>query len=250
MPSKTMTHAYNGTSTTLNSGIPRNSLTDFGNVRFIESRGAALEPVKNALFGKERYARDRIHWMFPPDKDERVAGLLTWIQTMAYNLGEYGLHKFLQTRERGALISNAEYRHPQHPNSPAFDWLSFDQLHMTMDKIMQESVAFYNPAVHVIVFVFLPSKSGNSVAMWRRKINVPNNARLTYQGEINVAIGGLRRDKDYVVHVDQLPRSVNKKVALSPKATKVTKVTKVTKTKAAPALPQKPKKRKWWQIFG
>jgi hypothetical protein len=70
-----------------------------------------------------------------------------------------------------------------------------------MDKIFQESVAFYDPAVQVVVFVFLPSKSGNSIAVWRRKINVPNNLRLAYQDQIYVAMRALR--KEYVVHVDE-----------------------------------------------
>lgn len=68
---------------------------------------------------------------------------------------------------------------------------------------MQESVAFYDPSSQVIVFVFLPSKSGNSVAMWRRKINVPNNMRLMLKGEVTLALAALRREEDYVVHVDE-----------------------------------------------
>jgi hypothetical protein len=64
-------------------------------------------------------------------------------------------------------------------------------------------VAFYDPTVQVIVFVLLPSKSGNSVAMWRRKIIVPNNTRLKLQREINIAMAGLRKEQDYVVHVDE-----------------------------------------------
>lgn len=68
---------------------------------------------------------------------------------------------------------------------------------------MQESVAFYDPSSQVIVFVFLPSKSGNSVAMWRRKINVPNNMRLMLKGEVSLALAALRREEDYVVHVDE-----------------------------------------------
>lgn len=72
-----------------------------------------------------------------------------------------------------------------------------------MDRTLQESVAFYDPAVQVIVFVFLPSHSGNSMAMWRRKVNVPNNTRLMLQHEINLAMVGLRRQKDYIVYVDE-----------------------------------------------
>jgi len=91
----------------------------------------------------------------------------------------------------------------KYPNQPAFDWLTFDELQPSMDRTLQESVAFYDPAVQVIVFVFLPSKSGNSVAMWRRKINVPNNTRLILQHEINLALAGLRKQRDYVVYVNE-----------------------------------------------
>jgi hypothetical protein len=100
-------------------------------------------------------------------------------------------------------VANADYRPPKSATEPAFDWLTFDQLQSTMDRTLQESVVFYDPAVQVIVFVFLPSKSGNSIAIWRRKINVPNNLRLTYQREITLALAGLREEKEYVVHVDE-----------------------------------------------
>jgi hypothetical protein len=70
-----------------------------------------------------------------------------------------------------------------------------------MDQILQESVAYYDPFVHVIVFVFLPSKSGNSMAIWRRKIALPNNVRLAYQAQIKQALLALR--KEYVLHVDE-----------------------------------------------
>ena len=113
------------------------------------------------------------------------------------------LHRFLQSRERGAFLANADYRPPSKPEEPALDWLTFDQLQKTHDKILQESVAFYDPAVHVILFVFLPSKSGRSVAMWRRKINVPNNLRLMLQEQITISLSGLRHQRDYEVHVDE-----------------------------------------------
>lgn len=113
------------------------------------------------------------------------------------------VHKFIQSRERGAFLTNADFRMDNHPNQPAFDWLTFDVLQRSMDRTLQESVAFYDPTVQVIVFVFLPSKSGNSVAMWRRKVNVPNNTRLILQHEINLAMAGLRKQKNYAVHVDE-----------------------------------------------
>ncbi|KAK7061473.1 hypothetical protein R3P38DRAFT_2829714 [Favolaschia claudopus] len=203
MPSKTLAHAYNGTTTSLFTGTPRNKVSEDADVQFVDSRGAALIPVQQALFGKSRMAKDRIHWMFPPNKDERVSSLLAWIELMSYSLGAYGLHRFLQSRERGALFANADYRPQNKPNEPAFDWLTFDQLQVTRDRVLQESVAFYDPAATAVVFVFLPSKSGNSVAMWRRRISIPNNTRTIRINEIRLAMAGLRREKDYVVHVDE-----------------------------------------------
>jgi len=111
--------------------------------------------------------------------------------------------KFLEHRERGALFVNAAFRMQQHPHEPAFDFLTFNQLQGTMDKTLQESVAFYNPLALVIVFVLLPSQSGNSVAIWRRKVNVPDNARLKYQAEVNAIVKNLRKDKEYIVMVDE-----------------------------------------------
>ncbi|KAJ4472238.1 hypothetical protein J3R30DRAFT_3298455 [Lentinula aciculospora] len=236
MPSKTLTHAYNGTTTSLNTGLPRNKINEYTNVQFHESQGAALVPAQEALFGRARKAKDRIHWMFPPDKDERVESLLTWIETVSDSLGTYGLHRFLQSRERGALLANADYRIPGGKNEPAFDWLTFDQLRNTRDKIMQESAVFYNPRVQAIVFVFLPSKSGNSVAMWRRKINVPNNMRLLLQAEVSLTLAALRRGEDYVVHVDET--SLPSRTEYADAYPMIIEETGKTK-----------KKRKWWQFF-
>lgn len=72
-----------------------------------------------------------------------------------------------------------------------------------MDKTLQESVAFYDPAQIVLVFVYLPSHTGNSVAIWRRKIPVPGNIRRTYQQQIDKAKKALRQPKDYVVYVEE-----------------------------------------------
>ncbi|KAJ7781517.1 hypothetical protein B0H16DRAFT_1498669 [Mycena metata] len=272
IPSKTLAHAQAGTTTSLFTGAPRNKVSETANVNFIDSKGAALKPVHQALFGKSRLARDRIHWMFPPNKDERVSSLLAWIEIMSYNLGAYGLHRFLQSRERGALIANADYRPPQSPNEPAFDWLTFDQLQASKDRTLQESVAFYDPAVICIVFVFLPSKSGNSVAMWRRKISVGSNTRATRMNEIYLAVAGLRREKEYIVHVDELPAkppeagkaavpATSKKAGKSGALTKADKYDKYDSyddkydyarayyPNYETALEKKPKKRKWWHFF-
>ncbi|KAF9055015.1 hypothetical protein BDZ89DRAFT_937597 [Hymenopellis radicata] len=208
MPSKTLTHAQKGTNVPLQFVDPHNKLNEYTNVKFVESGGEALQSVARAFFGKERKARERFRWSFSPDKDPRVSSVLDWIDAVSYSLGAFGLHKFLQSQERGALVVNAAYRAPKNPNEPAFDWMTFDQSQKTKDKILQESIALYDPDRQIVVFVFLPSHTGNSVAIWRRKINIPNNIKLMLQAEIQTVLAGLRREEDYVVHVDESVFSV------------------------------------------
>ena len=116
---------------------------------------------------------------------------------------KFQVHKFLQHRERGALVVNADYRPPDRPKEYAVDYLAFEDLRKSMDKTLQVSVISYDPAITVIVFVFLPSKTGNSVAVWRRKLIVPNNTRLRFQKELDIALSGLKDPKSYLVYVDE-----------------------------------------------
>ncbi|KAJ7068035.1 hypothetical protein C8F01DRAFT_587488 [Mycena amicta] len=255
MPSKTLAHAYQGTSnqTPLFAGFPsRNKISEEADIQFIDSKGSALVPVQQALFGyATRKAKDRIHWMFSPNKDERVSSLLSWIEIMSDHIGAYGLHRFLQSRERGALIANADYRPQSNPNEPAFDWLTFDQLQASRDKILQESVAFYDPGVTTIVFVFLPSKSGNSLAMWRRKINIRPSLRTSRINEISLAKAGLRKEKDYIVHVDELPKKPGETRKSSAHAVPTKSAMKYDYAKGYyPYETYEKKKKKWWNIFG
>jgi hypothetical protein len=206
MPSRTMAYANGNAQDTLDAISPglsrqRNTISDFAELQFLESFGEALKPVENAFFGRDRKARDRIHWQFPHDKDERVRHALEWLEDHGHGIGAFGLNKFLQTRERGALFINASYDAPA-GTGPAIDWLTYDDLVQTRDHLLQESVGFYDPGSQVIVFVLLPSKSGNSLAMWRRKVAVPNSVRLSHVREIDLAKAALR--KDYPVLVDEI----------------------------------------------
>jgi hypothetical protein len=83
------------------------------------------------------------------------------------------------------------------------DWLTFDVLQLTRDKVLQESVSSIDPTLRVIVFVFLPSQSGKSIAIWRRKLNVPNDVRAELFPQIRETVSHLRRREDYIVHVDR-----------------------------------------------
>lgn len=110
----------------------------------------------------------------------------------------------MQTGERGALISNADFRvnkTPDAPAQPAFDWITLTQLQGTLDRILQESVALYDPAVQVIVFVFLLSKSGSSMAVWRRKLDIPLPLQQAYEQQISTLKANL--EPDYPVYVEE-----------------------------------------------
>lgn len=99
------------------------------------------------------------------------------------------------------MFVNASFDAPA-GTGPAIDWLGYEDVVETRDHLLQESVGFYDPALQVIVFVLLPSKSGNSLAMWRRKVAVPNSVRLSHLREIELAKAALR--KDYPVLVDEI----------------------------------------------
>lgn len=93
MPSLTLSYAYKDSKTRLDHGS-QSKIDDVAKIRFHESKGVALHPVHNALFSQGRLARDRIHWSFPPDKDERVRAALSWIQEMSYGLGTLAVWLF------------------------------------------------------------------------------------------------------------------------------------------------------------
>ncbi|KAL4241869.1 hypothetical protein ABKN59_000447 [Abortiporus biennis] len=195
---------------------------------FVDSHGEALQYAERALYSKDRAAKDRIHWMFDPKKDERVSSLLDWIQVMSNGLASLGLQRFIETGRRGALISNADYRtnEPGTPAKPAFDWITIDELQPTLDRTLQESVICYNPSTQVVVFVFLLSKTGNSMAMWRRKLTVPESVRSARRRQITEALN-IQLQEKYKVHVDSLL------------------------PKPEPAPPPAKKKRPWWKrLFG
>ena len=60
---------------------------------------------------------------------------------------------------------------------------------------------FSNPAKTCIVFMFLLSKSGNSVGVWRRRIAVPEKLQNDYRNQIRNIESGLR-DKVYTVKLE------------------------------------------------
>jgi hypothetical protein len=93
MRSRTMAYASGNAEDGLDAFSPtlsrrRNTINDSD---FLESYGEAFKPVENAFFGRERKARDRIHWQFPHDKDERVRDALEWLYDNAHGVGAFGV---------------------------------------------------------------------------------------------------------------------------------------------------------------
>ena len=96
MPSRTMAYANETLQDPLEAFSPglshkRNTMHDFANIELLESYGEALKPVENAFFGRDRKARDRIHWQFPFDKDERVRHALEWLHDYGHGVGAFGV---------------------------------------------------------------------------------------------------------------------------------------------------------------
>lgn len=96
---------------------------------------------------------------------------------------------------------NALYNPPPDVLVPAIEWLSWEQVVETRDRMLQEFVGYYDPAEYTLVFVLLPSPSGNSVAIWREKVRVPPEARIGRTPDVDLAKAALR--KEYPVTVDE-----------------------------------------------
>lgn len=87
-PSKTLFAALGSPDVARPFGLPPSNIHSH---RLIESQGAALSRAHKAFYAQERLAKDRIHWSFPPDKDERVSSLLRWIEGMSEAIGALGV---------------------------------------------------------------------------------------------------------------------------------------------------------------
>ncbi len=116
------------------------------------------------------------------------------------------MRKFLEQGRRGALITNTEFQNeiPAKPGhaQPTFDWVTIEDLQPTMDQRLQESVICYNPRVQVVVLTFLLSKSGNSMAVWRTKLSIPESIQKGRKKEIDEVMAFLDAKPRDKAHVD------------------------------------------------
>ena len=65
-------------------------------------------------------------------------------------------------------------------------------------------VLYSDPLTTTIVFVFLPSKTRNSVGIWRRKLPMPHNMQAEYGEEVGQLKAELAK-RSYIVNVDHIP---------------------------------------------
>jgi len=174
--------------------------------------------------------------MMPPNHDERVASLLSLIEMpeVAKKLTADGLKRFTESRQPGALVTNADFRTFHDPSQPAFDWISFDDAMPTCDRTLQQSIIYNDFLTTVVVFVFLVSRTGNSVAVWRRRLPVETSLQRPNRKAVE-KIQTEMKTRAYTILVDG-PPSLHQ--AFSPF------------NFTTPLTPQEPEKKGGWLRFG
>jgi len=190
--SKNLVVAANKNTAVIDSGLPGSS----GHVvKVVESGGMCLQSAQQALYGRHLPPSERITWHRTTESDKRMESLLEWIERTRWGLASLGLHKFLQSRTRGALIFNVHGRLSTAPNEPAVDWITFADAQNTLDSQLQEYMASYDPSMHTLVFAFRLSPDQKSLKMWGKKIGVPPALPATYGDEIESIKKELRKKK-------------------------------------------------------
>ncbi|CAE6470039.1 unnamed protein product, partial [Rhizoctonia solani] len=74
--------------------------------------------------------------------------------------------------ERGAFFCNVDHN-TNDSRALEVDWITFRDTQKTRDKTLQREVLKNEPALSVLVYVFRLSLDKRSVAIWRRKIDIP-----------------------------------------------------------------------------
>lgn len=97
-------------------------------------------PAQRAFIGSHRPAHERMLWGLPLDRDPRVRHAIAKIEGIKDAVVTFGVRcftalelwllthysfqaeQFVETKMRGAVICNVDYRAPGHPDDLAFDW--------------------------------------------------------------------------------------------------------------------------------
>lgn len=188
----------------LDSGLP--NVTSSHIVRIAESNGKCLEEAKAALFGRHAPPEERIIWNHTADKDKGMQNLLDWVDKVKWGLASLGLHKFMATKQRGALVFNVNGRLSNDPKTPAVDWFTFADAQKTLDKQLQKYIGEYNPAEYVLVFTFRVMRGGQVMHMWGKKLAIPQTLPVTYATEIRDALKKVNKKRLEVLTEDPAPK--------------------------------------------
>ncbi|KAJ1304081.1 hypothetical protein OPQ81_008485 [Rhizoctonia solani] len=139
----------------------------------IESGGSALSEVQDAFTDSRRAVWNRILWTVPLEHDPEVQRLLSKIawRDAVEGLSRLAIRNYLST-ERGAFFCNAD-RNTSDRHALEVDWITFRDTQKTRDKTLQREVLRNEPALSVLVYVFRALPGKRSVAIWRRKIDIP-----------------------------------------------------------------------------
>lgn len=146
----------------LDSGLPNTTSSHI--VRVAESNGECLKEAHRALYGRHLPVEDRIIWNRTAESDKGMKALLEWIDKVRWGLASLGLHKFVSTKSRGALVFNINGRLSNSPETPAVDWMTFDDAQKTLDHQLQTYISTYDPTAHVLVYAFRVMPGGNNVS--------------------------------------------------------------------------------------
>ncbi|KZW04035.1 hypothetical protein EXIGLDRAFT_12460 [Exidia glandulosa HHB12029] len=232
------------------------------------SEGQGIQDAWTALYGRHRPSIGRIHWMFSPNHDQSVQEVMHFIQDtqVKAELTEIALQQFIQHREPGCFFVNASYRLPHRPHTPGFDWLRYADvvcaippvvirfwtanapLSQTCDRTIQQSLMYYDPGEFALVFVFLVSETGNSMACWRRRIPIPQQMTARHRSEI-AKIKAEMKKRNYKIYVDSPADTHNGATWSQPPSAWGTPGVWGQGLPMSPAAPEKPVKGGWFKVF-
>ncbi|CAE6482872.1 unnamed protein product [Rhizoctonia solani] len=142
-------------------------------VEIIESGGSALSDAQDALTNAKRPAWTRILWTVPLEHDPAAQLVLSKVthRGAVEALSLLAIRSYLST-ERGAFFCNID-RNANDSRALEVDWITFRDTQKTRDKTLQREVLKNEPALSVLIYVFRTLPGKRSVAIWRRKIDIP-----------------------------------------------------------------------------
>ncbi|KEP50990.1 Asp domain protein [Rhizoctonia solani 123E] len=142
-------------------------------IEIVESGGSALSEAQDALTNDRRPVWTRILWTVPLEHNPAAQLVLSKIacREVVEGLSVLAIRRYLST-ERGAFFCNVD-RNASDNRALEVDWITFRDTQKTRDKTLQREVFRNEPALSVLVYVFRTSPDKRSIAIWRRKIDMP-----------------------------------------------------------------------------